>query len=315
VTSGPFNGTGEWLRCQLHAHTTNSDGVASPAELADHYADAGYDVLAITDHWHVTGHDHDRILVIGSSELSARAGDGWEAEVLALGAPGLPEAREHFPDLEAAARWVRENGGVPFLAHPYWSGLDPSEYLAAPSLCGIETFNGGSELENGTGSSAAFWDAILNQGAPCLGVACDDCHYPGRDSRLGWTMVHARERTREAVLDALRRGWFYGSAGPEIRDVRIGADGIEVRTSPARAITLRAAPWEGGRVNADNEPANWRATVLERDGDGWIVAARLRFPERCGWGRIEVLGADHRPAWSNPLVLPTDPGGPDANLG
>ena len=78
LMSGPFGRPGSWLRCQFHAHTTNSDGEATPEGLADHYARAGFDVLAITDHWHVTEHPSDRILVIGSSELSARVDETLE---------------------------------------------------------------------------------------------------------------------------------------------------------------------------------------------------------------------------------------------
>ena len=54
-----FELPGEWLRCQLHSHTVNSDGDASPAELVAHYADAGFDVLAITDHHFVTSFPSD----------------------------------------------------------------------------------------------------------------------------------------------------------------------------------------------------------------------------------------------------------------
>ena len=106
--------TGVWLRCQLHAHTTNSDGEVSPAALCDHYADAGFDVLAITDHWHVTDVEHDRLVVIPSSELTADAPTAHgEAEALALGVSELPEAREPFADIEALATWIVEHGGVP----------------------------------------------------------------------------------------------------------------------------------------------------------------------------------------------------------
>ena len=47
----PWNREGPWLRCALHAHTTNSDGEVAPRTLVKHYERAGYDVLAITDHW------------------------------------------------------------------------------------------------------------------------------------------------------------------------------------------------------------------------------------------------------------------------
>ena len=71
--SPPFQGRGEWLKCQFHAHTTNSDGEATPEGLAEHYARAGFDVLAITDHWHVTEHPSERILVIARTSNPARA--------------------------------------------------------------------------------------------------------------------------------------------------------------------------------------------------------------------------------------------------
>jgi PHP domain len=312
--SGEWPGAGgEWLRCQLHSHTTNSDGTATPSELVAHYRDAGFDVLAITDHYHVSDHPGDGLLVIASSELTARAGADAEADVLALGAEALPEVHDYFETIEAAAAFVVSHGGVPILAHPYWSGLSAADYLDAPSLCGIEAFNGGCELESGSGTSPQLWDAVLRAGRACVGIATDDCHSPGRDSLVGWTAVKAAERSREAVLDALRAGRFYGSAGPELHGVELADDGIVVSCSSARAVTLRAAPWEGGRINADPARASWRAVAEARDGDGLITRARLRFPERCGWGRIELLAADGRLAWSNPLALPTDPGGPESN--
>ena len=108
--TGPFRGPGGWLRCQLHSHTTNSDGDATPQGLVDHYARAGFDVLAITDHWHATSHEHNRVTVIASSELSARVPEQEleEAEVLAIGVGVLPERREHFATVEECAAWVRQ---------------------------------------------------------------------------------------------------------------------------------------------------------------------------------------------------------------
>jgi len=38
------------LLCELHAHTTWSDGVLSVGALCDVYGRAGFDVLAVTDH-------------------------------------------------------------------------------------------------------------------------------------------------------------------------------------------------------------------------------------------------------------------------
>src|SRR5438128_4666954 len=89
----PFKGAGVWLRCALHAHTTNSDGELAPDLLARHYEWAGFDVLAITDHWVRTVEPStERLLVIPGTELNAQAGSPeHDAHVLALGVEADPE--------------------------------------------------------------------------------------------------------------------------------------------------------------------------------------------------------------------------------
>ena len=39
------------LKINLHLHTTDSDGRKTPEEAAAIYRAAGYDVIAVTDHW------------------------------------------------------------------------------------------------------------------------------------------------------------------------------------------------------------------------------------------------------------------------
>src|SRR5436305_5085976 len=89
----PFDAPGEWLRCALHAHTTNSDGELAPEMLVRHYDWAGYDVLAITDHWVRTAEASTKgLLVIPSTELNAVVGDDCDVHVLALGLDADPVA-------------------------------------------------------------------------------------------------------------------------------------------------------------------------------------------------------------------------------
>ncbi len=301
----PFDRDGEWLRCALHAHTTNSDGEATPDGLVEHYVRAGFDVLAITDHWHITVHAHDELLLIPSSELSAKL-DGrgdFDADVLAYGIDVLPEPAEEFPSISDAADWIVGQGGVAYLAHPYWSGLRAEDYLAAPALSGIEVMNAGSELLQGNGLSAVHWDDILHLGGRCLAIATDDSHYPGQDSRLAWTMVRAAERSRAAVIGALRDGDFYATSGAEISGIEVDAGGVEVRCGPARAITVRSGPWDGCRVDAGPFAMNWRGRVLERRHDGAITRAWFEPPEYWKWGRVEVESVEGARAWSNPFAV------------
>ncbi|MFM8566113.1 MAG: PHP domain-containing protein [Gemmatimonadota bacterium] len=308
-----FAAEGVWLRCQLHCHTTRSDGTPEPDALVRHYADAGFDCVAITDHWLITDAPAgpDGLLLVPASELSADLERApFEAEVLAIGLPRLPEPRAAFASIGACAAWIAAQGAAAILAHPRWSGLAPADVLGARDLHGLEVLNGGCQLEQGNGLSDALWDALAEAGHPLAAVATDDSHRAGdpagSDSLLGWTWVRARERSAAAVVAALRAGACYASTGPEILAVERVGDGLEVACSPAAAVGLVAGPWDGGRVGADPAQAAYRACVLERDPDGLITRARLDAPEFSQWGRVEVEAPGGARAWTGPIGLPGD---------
>ncbi|MFW6289251.1 MAG: PHP domain-containing protein, partial [Spirochaetota bacterium] len=46
-----------WYQGNLHCHSTNSDGDASPADVARYYRAIGMDCVAISDHNRLTGLD------------------------------------------------------------------------------------------------------------------------------------------------------------------------------------------------------------------------------------------------------------------
>ena len=82
----PWLAPGALLRCALHAHTTSSAGELAPRALVKHYERAGYDVLAVTDHWVRTDPPStERLLVLPSAELNCLLPGGRDGHVLALG--------------------------------------------------------------------------------------------------------------------------------------------------------------------------------------------------------------------------------------
>ncbi len=300
----PFEDGGVWLRCALHAHTTNSDGELPPDKLVRHYEWAGFDVLAITDHWIRTAEPStDRLLVIPSTELNAQAGGPeHDAHVLALGLgvdPQLPE--DEFASLEETVSWVNDQGAVPYLAHTYWSGLRTDQFEACDGLVGIEVWNAGCELEVGRGDSSLHWDEALERGRLLYAIAADDSHHPGYDSALAWTWVRAGERSQEAVLTALREGAFYSSTGPVIHELEQAEDHVVVRCSPVASVTLLAGRRRGARANAGRLGYPHFARILDSNDDGLITAARLERPPKAPYGRIELADPDGRRAWTNPL--------------
>lgn len=295
---------GSWLRCALHAHTTNSDGDLPPDKLVRHYEWAGCDVLAITDHWVRTAERSTRkTLVIPSVELNARCGaPEHDAHVLALGVeadPVVPESE--FGQLQEVVDWIVANGGVPYIAHTYWSGLRTDQWEACEGLLGLEVWNSGCELETGRGDSSVHWDEALERGRGFFALATDDSHHPGYDSGFAWTMVRAAERTQEAVLDALRTGSFYGSTGPSISSVEVDAATVTVECSPARSVTLVSSRARGARANAGRLGYPKDAEILDRDSHGMITKVRFQRPHDVPYGRIEVADAHGGRAWTNPL--------------
>jgi hypothetical protein len=299
---------GDWLRCALHAHTTASDGELPPPSLVTHYERAGYDVLATTDHWHVTDvPSTEHLLVIPSVELNCVLPGARDGHVLGYGVSAMPdELRElaaGYSGLEETGNWITERGGVAYLAHPYWTGVVPGTLELPECVTGIEVFNAGCELEVGRGLSSVHWDELLEAGRLCPALAADDSHHPGFDSDLAWTWVRIGERTAAAVLDALKGGAFYASAGPLLHGVRRDGDAVEVLCSPCRAVTLVSGKSIGAAVNAGRLGYRHGGEVLGEDDAGLVVGARLTVPPAARHVRVEVTDAAGRKAWANPIAV------------
>ena len=320
MTEGnPFDVDGMWLKSAFHTHTARSDGELDPAAHVRHHEWMGFDVVAITDHWTLTHEPStDHILVITGAELAADPyGEALaDSEILAIGISDIPEdpggnrakwgpidayTYKTFPDLSAAARCIADQGGVSFIAHPYWSGMPLETLMAVEGAHGIELFNSSAHRENARGDSSYVWDLCLDRGKRFWAFGTDDCHYPGFDIGDAWTMVRAAERSEGAVLEALRQGHTYASAGPQIRDITVDGSELEVRCSPARAVVMASRYETGWAVMAGGRNRMEEARVLERDERGLVVRARfspsIELPHR----RVVIEDETGRKAWSNPI--------------
>ncbi len=308
VNEDPWRSSGAWLRCALHSHTTRSDGDLPPDAVAAHYARAGYDVLAITDHWKVTdAQSVDGLLVIPSTELNCVLPGARDGHVLAFGVQAddgdLEELAEDFRDLAEMGAWITGRSGVAFLAHPYWTGVTPGTLELPETVTGIEVYNAGCELEVGRGLSAVHWDELLGAGRLCPAIATDDSHHHGFDSDHAWTWVKAAEPSREAVLGALASGRFYASAGPSLRDVTVDGALVEVSCSPCRSVTLVSGKSTGSAVNAGRLGYTHRGRILERNDAGLITRAMLQAPVAARHVRVEATDTAGHKAWAPPIAV------------
>jgi 3',5'-nucleoside bisphosphate phosphatase len=150
----------QWLYCDFHIHTTWSDGEYSPGDVVTLYGEAGFDVIAITDHVldsesiRRSGRQVSELQVMDCSqfrvyqeELWDSARKAWEQYNMLL-IPGAEltnnTSRYHIlaidikeyisPDLsvEEIIACIRRQQGISVACHPYirnHSGDDPSFHL------------------------------------------------------------------------------------------------------------------------------------------------------------------------------------------
>ncbi len=291
MIENPFKCSGNWYRANLHAHTTRSDGDISPEGSAELYRKAGYDILAITDHGHVTETSGPPgLLLLSGVELGGgRTMQGTWYHIVGLGVRARGKLEEPAnASAQDLVDLLREQGGEAFIAHPYWSGLMAQEMATIQGCFALEVYNTGCDLEVLRGYSMVQWDDLLTLGHDLGGLAVDDGHWSKKDHGLGWTMIRAEELSAEAVLEALRRGRYYASTGPEIREMKIVGEKLVVETSPVESIALVSAPELGDRKHAPK-------------GDS-ITSAEFALPQ-ARYCRVETIDHAGRRAWSNPLGI------------
>ncbi len=292
-----FSAEGRFWRGNLHGHSTKSDGRFEPEDVCRRYREHGYDFIALTDHFledygfPITDTRPLRpegFTTILGAEVHAQAiSSGMEWHILAVGLPvDFPATGPGETGPELAAR-CREAGAFIALAHPHWYQLTLEDALTIESAHAVEVYNHTCALETDRGDGLVMLDSMLSAGRPMNAIATDDSHGWMPDAFGGWVMVKAAANEPGALLDALKAGAFYASRGPEIHDIQVRDDALEIRCSPA--IGIMAV----GKVR-DSETIHGET----------LTAARLSLRKFKGsWCRVVVIDAAGRRAWTNPLWL------------
>ncbi|MGN6757450.1 MAG: CehA/McbA family metallohydrolase [Thermomicrobiales bacterium] len=296
----PFDQPGRFYRGNLHTHSTRSDGRQAPEAVIAAYREQGYDFLALTDHflerydfpitdtraWRTPG-----FTTLLGAELHAPAievGDPWHIVAVGLPldfAPTMPG--ETGPQLAARARAA---GAFVGMAHPAWYCLTLGDALSLDAAHAVEIYNTICALENDRGHAWHIADMLLARGRRLLAYAADDAHFdPVRppDHGQAWVQVRATALDPDLLLTALKAGHYYASQGPEIEDIRLDGDTIHIACSPASAIFLSGRGSKRG--------AAYGARLTE--------ATFSLAPVQGGYGRVTIVDAAGKRAWSNPFWL------------
>ena len=280
-----------FFKGNTHAHTTNSDGRVTPDECMRQYKEAGYDFLALTDHWYVgEKKQYQGMLVLPGVEYDFT----FPAQVLHLVAlypdAKLADGISRGMDHREVIAHVNRAGGVAIAAHPAWS-LNTTEFLC--SLEGVdiaEVYNtmSGEPFNGPRADSETLLDVAAANGKLFNLAAADDSHLYQGEQCVSYVMVQAAELTVPAVLDALRKGCFYSSQGPVFRNIEIAGNEVVIETSPVRRITVCSnRVWVGGRC---------------MEGEG-LTRRVYQIQPNEKYIRIQLTDENGRRAWSNPIRI------------
>jgi predicted metal-dependent phosphoesterase TrpH len=219
------------LLCELHAHTTWSDGTLSIGDVVDLYGSRGFDVLVVTDHvlrwddpWPLENADGSWIeeslhadYLAAVDEEATRARSLYDLLLI----PGL-ELTYNDPDpdlaghavaiglrefvsvdtgLPEAVRTARAHGAALVAAHPHSDGGDDPTRVTRRFFREWELYAGLVDRFELFNQREVFgW--VANAGLPS--VASGDFHRPEHLS--SWKTLLPCEKSEDAVVGYLRSG-------------------------------------------------------------------------------------------------------------
>ena len=285
------------FKANLHTHTVKSDGKFTAEQLIMMYGQRGYQVLNFSDHSRtndVAAMDGKGMTLLSGIEIHPAHPRFGRWHLLAVNVPkDFVGGMDTFADAQAAVDAVNAAGGLVYCAHPYWCGIHYSEILEVKGLAGIEVYNTSTRYI-GKEYNMAIWDELLDEGWNCPALAVDDIH--GLHHLFGgWTVILADDAKPETIVDALRKGSYYSTQGPEfscieVKDGVLHAEFSEVisavavgRFASGKFVVMQDTPFYGDRLTCTS-----MNIPLDQIGRREFV-------------RIQIRDANGLYAWSNPI--------------
>ncbi len=204
------------MRCfkgELHSHTYESDGVQDVCHAVGNYRSAGYDFLAITDHYITMGAEKaQRIFKDAPVDMTLLIGEECHVpteQIHAVHIGGQESVNQYFRDnperayLEMndilneleylpeninktdyawrvwIARKSREMGGISILTHPHWLWYDTYFMASAitKQLLKDSVYDAMDITDQEADTTYALWTEMQAQGLKIPVVGCSDSHY------------------------------------------------------------------------------------------------------------------------------------------
>lgn len=282
---------GTWYKGNLHMHTLRSDGHLSQEDAIRLYREAGYDFLALTDHWKQSENETaGNMLLLSGCEWDT--GDMVNSPIFHIIGAGMSAKveleRSQSLKPQQIIDAINAADGLAILAHPAWSVTNPADCMTLSGLCGVEIYNSISGLPwNGDrADSSIYFDIWASQGKILRCMAADDSHYYNGEHTRSFIMVNAAELTADAIKKAIRSGNFYASQGPRFDSIQMNGNKIEVVCSGAEKIVFNSnAVWCDDRVASSKTFASYEIKPVDK------------------YVRVMLIDSEGHRAWSSPFPV------------
>ena len=300
-----FNPENKFYKANMHSHSTDSDGVFTPAQLKEHYMAEGYQIIAYSDHRTVVPHNElsdENFLAITASEFNcADPAYSWPRNPTyhlnffakdKNASAFIPFVRDY--SIEGINKVIREAKEAGFLCqynHPRWSMQTPENYLDLENLWGFELFNSGSEELNINGKADYEYSLYCRYGKSknVAVTAGDDNH--GEFARfMGFTMINSPSLDYDDVMNSLEKGDCYASMGPLIEELYIEDGALHIKCSPVCRIAVMTDTRASERVYSE-------------DGSDSITSAVIPLRIKTKYIRVVLVDTYNRRAWTRAYDL------------
>ena len=280
---------GKFYKANLHMHTNISDGRMTLEETKREFMKRGYSIVAFTDHEVMVPHmdlNEENFLAITSTEIIVNLDNhpdfGYNRTYhLNIYSPEpaksdyntfnkdimwLKHSFDYITEKQSEVKYQRrygvesvneiiqkakEENCLVSYNHPVWSLQDHEDYNGLKGLWGVEWHNTGC-VRAGYEDSMQPIDDLLRKGERVFPLATDDAHHID-DCFGGFVMVKAKQLEYSVVFEALRKGDFYSSTGPEIFELTYEDGKVHIKTSPVSRIYISTERRETRWVEAKQE--------------------------------------------------------------
>jgi hypothetical protein len=290
LVRNPYYEEGLWLKGNLHTHTENSPcGHYTLEKVIDMYTSfkMDYDFLAITDHYHLTNLEdfmhNDKIVLLKGTEYKKR-----DLQTLGINIESYSDDIDDLTNHQKLFEQVEKQNGINIICHPhayeedYW----PLEkLLELNNYTGIEIYNNNVKFDNkGKAVATELWDKLLSSGKKILGFANDDMHIFQRCGGA-FNMVMSKEKSREAIMKALKQGSFYASTGIFLNSIKLKENVISVDIKHNKIPVVFRFIGKGGKVLKEELGSSSSYNCMGHEG----------------YVRVEMKREDGSMAWSQPF--------------